>query len=321
MGILQVGLFGSVRVTHNGWISESQLTRENQRLLAYLLLQRQKLHSREVLAGMFWGEYRPDRARGSLNTALWKIKKVLEPDGIPSGTYLKNSHAGKVGFNRDSPYWLDIQVFEDEIDRILIKPFQTVEKTHILELEKVLGLYKGDLLEGFYQDWALRERERLRSLYVKSLIYLLQYYGFHRAFHESVTYAEQILDLDPLREDVHREIMRLHLENGQRALAIRQYEICCATLEKELGIFPMEDTQALYHQILTTGNNRNGSSTFSQERTSFEEALRQLKEASQAIDLAKEQVQQALQLMAKYPEIYDKSFMSKPSENEGTTIH
>jgi len=298
MSILQVGLFGNVRVTHNEWLTELPLTRENQGLLAYLLLQRHRLHSREVLADLFWGEQSPRKARGSLNTALWKLKKVLEPKGIPAGTYLKTLPLGGVGFNRESQYWLDIEVFEGEANRILIYPFRTVREADLVHLKKILELYRGDLLEGFYSDWALRERERLRALYVKSLIYFLQFYAFHRDYEKAITYGQQVLDLEPLREEIHREIMRLYVENGQRALAVRQYEICRSTLAQELRISPMEDTEALYTRICA-GVQRSGLTTNSKNEESLDQALRQLRDASQAIDLVKEQIYQALQLIEK----------------------
>jgi DNA-binding SARP family transcriptional activator len=296
MGILQVGLFGGVRATHTNWATEIQLTRENQGLLAYLLLQRHKVHSREILADMFWGEHSQQKARGSLNTALWKLKKALEPEGIPAGTYLRNSHVGEVGFNKDSHYWLDVEVFERGINLILNCPFETIEEQQLTDLNNVLGLYKGDLLEGLYNDWALRERERLRALHLRSLIYLLQFYDFHRAYEKAIGYGQRILDLDPLREEIHREMIRLYWENGQRALAVRQYEICRVTLDKELGIAPMEDTQRLYTQILT-GPDRSSSVMVSSKQTSIEHALQQIREASQSIELAKAQIQQALLLI------------------------
>jgi len=302
MGILQITLFGGVRVTHNNWLTEeAKLTREIQALLAYILIQRHRVHSREVLAELFWGEHSQERARGSLNTALWKLRKVLEPEGIPAGTYLNNNHPGEVGFNMESQYWLDVEVFEEEISHALTCPFQSAEDKYIIDLEKLLALYKGELLEGFYKDWALRERERLRALYLKSLIYLLQYYGLHGRYEKAIAYGQQILDLDPLLEEIHRAIMRLYLENGQRALAARQYEICRLTLSKELDISPMKETQALYTQIRTK-TDRSRLSTISNGQISFDQALLHLREASQTIDLAKEQIRQALQVIEKYSE-------------------
>jgi DNA-binding SARP family transcriptional activator len=304
MSSLQVTLFGCVRVTHNNWLTEIKLTRDIQGLLAYLLIQRHRIHSREALAGIFWGEHTQAKSHGSLNTALWKLKKLLEPEGIPSGTYLINGHSHEVGFNRNSQYWLDVEVFEEKTNYLLTSDWQTVNEFHVHELRKSLDFYKGEPLEGFYQDWALHERERLRALYLKSLIYLLHYYGFHRMYEEALAYGQQILDLNCLREEIHREMMRFYVENGQRTLALQQYEICRATLAKELGISPMEDTQALYTQIFA-GADKSGSLINSNEEINLDQALRQIKEASQTIDLAKEQIQQAYRLIAKYSEHAD----------------
>jgi DNA-binding SARP family transcriptional activator len=105
--------------------------------------------------------------------------------------------------------------------------------------------------------------------------------------------------LNPLQEEIHREMMRLYLENGQRALAVRQYQICCSILAKELGIAPMEETKALSTQILNQPG-RDALNPPPQESTGVDQALRQLKEASQTVELAKVQIQQALQAIARY---------------------
>ena len=56
MSILHVTLFGGVNVTHDDWSTEVIMTPDIQAFLAYLLLQRHRMHSREVLADIFWGE-------------------------------------------------------------------------------------------------------------------------------------------------------------------------------------------------------------------------------------------------------------------------
>lgn len=299
MGILQVALFGGVHVSHNNWLSEVKLTREIQILLAYLLLHRQRAHPREVLAGVFWAKHSQKKAQRAFNTALWRLKKALEPEGIPAGTYLICTHPGEVGFNRESPYWLDVEVFEQETNHLITFPSQTVEEPTVQEIERIMDLYKGELLEGLYDDWALRERERLRAIYLKNLAYLMQYYKAHKAYEKASTYGQQILNLDPIREDIHREMMRIYLESGQRALAARQYGICQLTLIKELGISPMEETQTLYQQIFPEVH-KNHLLLASAEPLNFEQALGQLRQVSHTIDIAREQVQHAIQFFTKY---------------------
>jgi DNA-binding SARP family transcriptional activator len=307
MGILQVALFGGVHVTHNNWLTEAKLTREIQALLAYLLLQRHRAHSREVLAGVFWAEHSQERARRALNTALWRLKKALEPEGIPAGTYLISAHSGEVGFNRESEYWLDLEVFEKETNHLITYPLQTAHEQNVQELEETLNLYRGELLEGLYDDWALGDRERLRALFLKSLMYLMQYYKVHGVYEKASVYGQQILNLDPIREDIHREMMRLYLGSGQRALAARQYESCRSTLVKELGVLPMEETQTLYEQMFPEVH-RDQRVLVSGQQPSFDETLGQLHQVSQTIDLVREQVQQTIQSFTKYARPEDEKF-------------
>jgi DNA-binding SARP family transcriptional activator len=109
--------------------------------------------------------------------------------------------------------------------------------------------YRGDVLAGLTDTWALRERERHRRLLLNALGRLLQLAALAGDWAAGILHAQAILDHDPLREDVHRELMRLYLRNGQRALALRQFEQCRAALRRELAIQPMRETQALYHEI------------------------------------------------------------------------
>jgi DNA-binding SARP family transcriptional activator len=292
MSVLHITLMGQMEVVHAGLPSTSKVTRVGQGLLAYLLLYRHRCHPREVLAGLFWGEYSQRRARGCLNTALWRLRQVLETEGIPRGTYLQTTATGEVGFNSDSDYWLDVAAFEEQSSQVLAKSAEAMDRSDAETLENALQLYSGELLEGFYDDWALRERERLRRLYLNSLAHLLHCYKYHGAFEKSLACGQQILDEDPLREEIHREMMRLYLENGQRALAVRQYGTCCEVLSAELGIPPMEETQALYAQIAPVADPRRARSIPAGEPT-----LRRLQLAVLGLDEAWAELQRAVLLI------------------------
>src|SRR5207247_8468334 len=104
MSVLRVFLFGSVRVVHDDAPSIPKLTRRVQALLAYLLLQHCRTDTRDTLANLFWGEYSQDRARSCLNTALWRLRRALEPPGVPPGTYLATPPQEGISFNCDSPF-------------------------------------------------------------------------------------------------------------------------------------------------------------------------------------------------------------------------
>ena len=144
---LKIQLLGIVRVSHNRIPTETKLCRTASGLLAYLVLFRDRTHTRDVLSGIFWGEYSEERARSSLSTTLWRLRKVLEPDGIPRGTYLLTPSIGEIGFNSESKHWLDVAVLETQARQILGKPSKkTLAAEEVCELENALKLYTGDLL-------------------------------------------------------------------------------------------------------------------------------------------------------------------------------
>jgi DNA-binding SARP family transcriptional activator len=269
-------------------------------LLCYLLLNRGHPQHRERLAALFWGDHSQERARSCLNTALWRLRQVLEPDAAQRGTYLLTTGAGEVGFNLGSDYWLDVAAFEGACDQVLVRPVEAVGAADVEILEKAIALYSGDLLEGLYEDWALRERERLRRLYLNSLARLMQYHKHHQAFEAALACGRRILDRDPLREEIHRDIMRLYLADGQRARAVRQYQLCCEVLEGELGIPPMEETQALYTQILGGAEPHSTPAVGAPESDGQAEVVEQLRLAMQNFDEARAQLDRAIQLVERY---------------------
>ena len=294
---LHIWLFGRVRVAHGEGLPEIRFTRGAQMLLAFLLLHPNRYHPREVLAELTWGDRPDDQARGALNTALWRLRNLLEPPGITRGTYLRTTASGEVGFNWDSHHWLDLAVFEKCASCILATPPEAMLPEHACQLETILPLYDGELLEGFYEDWAIRERERLRDLHLSSLTRLMRYYRLCREYEQSQRYAQEILRLDPLREEIHREAMRLFVEDGQRALAIRQFEWCRQVLNVEMGIPPMPETEALYRQLLSDAAPSTTDPLPSSEPITLTHAVRQLQAAKQEFTQAQGQLQCAIDLV------------------------
>ena len=322
MSSLRVFLFGGFQITHDDDpTANKKMTRGVQALLAYLLLFRHRIHPREVLAGLFWSDHSEERARSCLSTALWRLRRAVEPEGTPKGTYIVTTSTGEVGFNQESSHWLEVAEFEEKLSPCLRRPIQQTNEQDPSKLQDALELYTGDLLEGFYDDWALRERERLRLLYMKSLVHLMRCYKEHRDYEKSLACGLQILNHDPLREEIHREVMRLYVECGQRTLALRQYKVCCQILDRELGVPPMEETRLLHNQILKasktevlmrsipkspldfasyghTPDERGGPETGNKEQiSSLEQAFRVFYQALNQFEKTDEQLRKGLRLL------------------------
>ena len=90
-------------------------------------------------------------------------------------------------------------------------------------LQHAIDLYRGDFLAGFYDDWAVVERERLRELYLWALNRLVAFSKAAGAYEEALHFVQRLIAEDPLHEEGHRELMRLyHLLNRDHE-ALGQY--------------------------------------------------------------------------------------------------
>jgi TolB-like protein/Flp pilus assembly protein TadD/rhodanese-related sulfurtransferase len=74
------------------------------------------------------------------------------------------------------------------------------------------------------------------------------------AIQNAIILGQRLLALDPLQETVHRALMELYGELGQRLAALQQYHRCRELLASELGVEPETETEAL-HQALRNENN------------------------------------------------------------------
>jgi DNA-binding SARP family transcriptional activator len=292
MPTLHFQLFGNHCVVRQGSeAGEIHLLPAARSLLAYLLINREQRHSRDVLAEVFW-QHDAERARKCLRTTLWRLRSELEGEA-DGGAYLLVSPQGEIAFNTASDHWLDVAAFEEGVARGLARLGPEMAAADAAALEAACACYRGDLLQSVYDDWAIRERERLRLLYLRALTGLLCYYRRVGDYEQGLACGERILAMDPLREKVHREMMRLHARQGQRVLAVRQYEWCRTVLEEELGIGPMPETEAVFQQITGEANGNRNQGGRRERPVSLQQAVQQVAASMQAVEQTQAQLEQA----------------------------
>lgn len=228
---------------------ELALTGRPAGLLAFMAMAQGRFFTRSELAAALWSEGADNISSGCFNTVLWRLRRVLDAAAVPAAGLIASDRRGGLGLNPQAALQLDVFAFQRLVEPALAKPLDNCRPDDVTALREGVCLYQGDVLSGFTDAWALRERERHRRLLLNALGRLLQLAMLARDWEAGIRHAQAILDHDPLREDVHRELMRLYLRNGQRAAALRQFEQCRAALKRELAIQPMRETQALYHEI------------------------------------------------------------------------
>jgi DNA-binding SARP family transcriptional activator len=288
--ILRISLLGTFEVLRDDWPGPARLTRAAETLFAYLVIGRRRSHARDELAGTFWGDAAEDRARNCLNTALWRIRRVLEPDARSRGRYIESTPTGDIRFGTRGGYWLDVAVFEEALDALLPMPAERLAADELGRLGAAVELYAGDLLTGVFEDWALTERERLRARYVDAQVQLMAAHRAHGNVQQCLDSGLRALVVDPLREQVHRELMTLHRDSGEPAEAVRQYELCRRLLEGQLGMAPDAQTQALRRRLDGVA----AANDHAQPTANLQAALDLLARAGAAVREAECQVREAL---------------------------
>lgn len=247
--MLQVRLFGAGQAILEGHLLTGFPSQQSHLLLCYLLLNSKYPHLRDQLASVFWGEYSTRASRKYLRNSLWKLRQMFEAAQADLDDYLFVSDES-VTFIRTSPYWLDVEVFENAVEACQDVTGQNLTSTQAAKMAEVVELYCGDLLEEVDYDWCLYERERLSLLYLDALSKLMTYHEALGNCERGLAYGERILRRDSTREKVHLQMMRLYWQAGNRSAALAQYKRCAQILREELGIAPLHETTAIYQQMI-----------------------------------------------------------------------
>lgn len=247
MGQLQVSLFGKFCVRCGEQLLEGLDALKVQELFCYLLLHSNRPHHRETLASLLWQEQSQAQSKSYLRRALWQLQNALPHH--ESVKELLHVDADWIRLDCTSDLWMDVAIFEHAFSQVKDKPGTLLSEADVHTLAEAVDVYHGDLLEGWYQDWCLFERERLQQMLLMMLDKLMEHCESCGAFEEGIVYGTQILRYDLARERTHRRLMRLYYLAGDRTGALRQYERCTAVLQEELGVKPAQATERLHMQI------------------------------------------------------------------------
>src|SRR5262249_36618054 len=136
-------------------------------LLAYLAYYRHQAHPREVLMEMLWPDCDPDTGRNRLSTALWSLRRQLEPPGTFAGNILQADRFA-VSLN-PAAITTDVAAFKVAL-RNAARATDRIDQVRFVRA--ALDLYRGEMLPGFYEDWLLTERERLVELHGRATRWL-----------------------------------------------------------------------------------------------------------------------------------------------------
>lgn len=232
--MLEIRLLGQFDIRLHG-VPVELSSRPAQSLLAYLLLNHGTAHRRERLAGLLWPDSSEANARRNLRQALWQIRRalgevsdsLLDADDLTIAAHLQNDH------------WLDVAILHQPLDDAVTAD----------ELMCRVAVYGGELLPGFYDDWAVLERERLNAHCERTLNLLLDRLVAEARWEDVLQWAERWIALGHTPEAAYRALMLAHAALGDMAAVAEVYRRCVEALDRELAVEPSEQTRTLYERL------------------------------------------------------------------------
>lgn len=229
-----------------------ELRRKEQGLLAYLVVEADQLHSRDSLLGLFWPNMSAADARNNLRVALSRLKQHF----VDRDILVSTRHT--VALNFGNADWLDVIEFQTLIKKTEDHQHLTLAGCRPCQelLNQAVDLYRGEFLAGFFLDdclafeeWRFVWRERLHVQILKQLDRLTRFAENADRFSDAEGFARRQIELDPLRESAHRQLMRALYAQGHRSAALTQFQTCEAILQDELGVEPEDKTLLLWDEI------------------------------------------------------------------------
>lgn len=213
----------------------------SKRVLA-LLAVRGGAMGRSQVAGMLWPDVTEAQARACLRSALLRLP--LTARNVLQVTSAELALAGTVS--------VDLRVGQELARRLLDSAVRPAEA----DLSGVaMAVLAAELLPDWDDDWVVAATEAWRQLRLHALEALATHLAAASRYGQAAEAALAAVAAEPLRESAHRVLIRVHLAEGNRSEAFRQYDRYRRLLATELGVQP---TAALHYLLEQPGSQASG---------------------------------------------------------------
>lgn len=264
---LSINLLGSFQVLLDDKPVTAFATDKARALLAYLAVEAAHSQRREALAALLWPDQPEERARHNLRQALSLLRQALNDTGAAPAPFLLVER-DTVQFNPESDFSLDVAEFTALVEATRRHRHHSPERCLpcVQRFQRLAALHQGDFLAQFFvpdselfEEWALLKREWLRRLAMEAFAALGDFHERRDEEAQARDYARRQVELEPWREEAHRQLMRLLALDGQRSAALAQYESCRRVLQSEFGAAPAMETTRLFEHIKAEGRGSTGA--------------------------------------------------------------
>ncbi|MGW3607683.1 AfsR/SARP family transcriptional regulator [Micromonospora sp. NPDC005161] len=189
--------------------------------------------TRSQLAGLLWPDASEERALSSLRTALWRLRQDPCCPMTVTGDTVRLGPAVRL-----------------DVDDLVGTAARVRDGDDPRTAAGALAAGRHDLLPGWYDDWVLLDRERLRQLRLHMLERVAGQHLVAGRHGEALEAALEAMAAEPLRETPHRLVVRIHLAEGNAFEAVHAFYVYRDLLRRELRLEPSPAMSALLDDTL-----------------------------------------------------------------------
>ncbi|HEX8162383.1 MAG TPA: BTAD domain-containing putative transcriptional regulator [Pyrinomonadaceae bacterium] len=230
--------------------ADAWTTKRARDILCFIASRRHRRASKDTIIDTFWGESDFEAVEKNFHPTVSHVRKALNSNQPVKQNFLVYRD-GDYLLSQDFPYFIDTE----EFDRLLAEgesARRAGDQGRFVEcFERAVELYRGDFMQGSYDDWVEEQRAYYKEQHLRMLETLAVAAQKSEDWPRSLKLAQRILAEDQFREDVHCMIMRAGAALGNRAAVKDQYESLRKLLRKELGVEPAAETQKVFKQLMS----------------------------------------------------------------------
>ena len=223
---VRLGLLGGFRLRVESEILT--LPMNSQRLVSFLALQARPL-LRTYVSGSLWSESTDQHARGSLRSALTRLRHPRYSLVELTSDHIELSPLVAVDYREG-----------EALARRVLDPSRELDD--VAALDDVLS---ADLLPDWTEDWVLIEREAYHQLRLRALETLCRRLTVEGSLGQAVQVGMTAVAGEPLRESPRRALIQAHLAAHDVAAALHEYEDYRRSLFDAIGREPSAEMQRL----------------------------------------------------------------------------
>ena len=253
---ITIQLFGHFEIKADGFpiLLQIQHSRKSMLLLEYLILKNGAATAEEIMEVLWPDENDSSNPETALRTLVHRYRRLAQEAGFPEMAEAVRSGRGYYQWEPKFPCEVDVRQFE-ELCRKNLDGLSVEEKQKISE--EVLRLYRGKLLGDSSEElWGMSKGAYYHSLYREYVLRLMNDLWQKRDYTEIVHVCRRAIDVDPLEEQLHLNLIRALLAAGSDREAMQQYELARNVMSKELDLPPSSEMQEAYRQILRADQGR-----------------------------------------------------------------